>query len=150
MDASAFTVKSVPDIAAGQLFYMAGGWWIKAVTTGGAPVHGAMCVVGPRQGQWDTNAEEKVITISDGWQWFADVTAPITPTNGMAPAGSLAMLVGKRYVVGVQCVVLLEEWTTHITASINALHFSKWTAMIRKSDGGTDADELFQVVSAGS
>lgn len=149
MDASAFTVKSVPDIAAGQLFYMAGGWWLKAVTAGDGPMRGAMCVVGPRQGQWDTTAEEKVITISDGWEWFADVPAPITPTNGMAPAGSLAMLVGKRFVVGVQCVVLLEEWTTHITASINALHFSKWTAMIRKSDGGTDADELFEVVSAG-
>lgn len=52
MDSSAFTVKIVPNIAAGQLFYMAGGWWLKAVTAGGAPVHGAMCVVGPRQGSW--------------------------------------------------------------------------------------------------
>ncbi|WP_146096074.1 hypothetical protein [Xanthomonas arboricola] len=149
MDASAITVKRVPDIAAGQLFYMAEGWWLKAVTPGDNPVHGAMCVLGPHQGQWDSTAQELVVTISDGWEWFADIPAPITPRDGIAPAGSLGMMAETRLIVGIQCAIRLDQATLHfVQGAVKALHFPSWKAMVRRLDDGKNADELFKVVDA--
>ncbi|MBV6687222.1 hypothetical protein KV692_04855 [Xanthomonas euvesicatoria pv. physalidis] len=150
MDASAFTVKPVPDIAAGQLFYMSGGWWLKAVTQGQEPVQGAMCVVGPEQGQWDCTAEQTVITIADDWECFADVSKPIAPVAGMAPAGSLGLMTGTLLVVGFQCAIRLDHATLHyVQGGVKALHFRNWSAMVRRLDGSNNADDLFNVVNSG-
>ncbi|MCC8628412.1 hypothetical protein [Xanthomonas vesicatoria] len=149
MDASAFTVKSVSDIAAGQLFYLSGGWWLKAVTPGNEPVHGAMCVIGPHQGRWDSNVRESVVTISDGWEWFADIYAPISPVAGMAPAGSVGLMAGTLLIIGSECAVRLDQATLQIVrGGVNAIHFMNWNAMIRKSGSGNKGDELFAVVGA--